>query len=249
MHSDRALAHLLRMRRAELTTVRQVFAPGQKVVELGGGTGYQASLIAAWGCDVLSLDVESRHTPVHEYYPVRIFDGRTIPCDSGTVDVIFSSHVLEHISHLPALLGETRRILKPDGRAVHVLPTPAWRWWTTVGHYPNLLKRVFVRAGVSGPGTPSRAIVGRGGVRALIAKAVRPGPHGVYPSATAELYYFSKRRWAREFARAGFAVERSFAAGLFYTGYSVFPGSPVWLRARASTLLGSSSRVFVLRRG
>ena len=36
------------------------------------------------------------------------------------------------------MLADTLRILKPGGIAVHILPTPSWRWWSIVAHYPFL---------------------------------------------------------------------------------------------------------------
>ena len=40
---------------------------------------------------------------------------------------MFSSNTLEHVKQLDILLKEMRRVLKPRGTMVHILPTSAWR--------------------------------------------------------------------------------------------------------------------------
>ena len=45
-----------------------------------------------------------------------------IPLDDASVDEIRSSHFLEHVGDLAEFMRETQRVLKPNGRAVHVVP-------------------------------------------------------------------------------------------------------------------------------
>ncbi len=66
---------LERIRRAELDSVRRWFRPGARVLELGGGSGFQAAIVASWGCDIVSVDVASKPSPEHQafqrqYHPV-----------------------------------------------------------------------------------------------------------------------------------------------------------------------------------
>jgi ubiquinone/menaquinone biosynthesis C-methylase UbiE len=129
--------HLEAIREAEFAAVRYLFRPGLRVLELGGGTGYQASQIAALGCEVTSIDLAERHRPYQLFYPVIEYDGRHIPAADASIDLVFSSYVLEHIPHLAELLRESRRVLDPQGLAVHVVPTAAWRAWTSVAFFPH----------------------------------------------------------------------------------------------------------------
>lgn len=117
--------HLERLRRAEIEGVRGWFGPGARVLEIGGGSGWQASLIRQWGCEVVSLDVEGRERPPVEFFPVREYDGTHIPFADASFDRIVSSNVLEHVRDLPALLAEMRRVLAPGGLMIHILPSPA----------------------------------------------------------------------------------------------------------------------------
>ncbi len=45
-----------------------------------------------------------------------------IPLGDSSVDEVRSSHFLEHVADLATFMGETYRVLKSGGRAVHVVP-------------------------------------------------------------------------------------------------------------------------------
>ena len=245
-------AQLERLRAFELDRVREWFRPGARVLELGGGSGFQANVIASWGCEVSSLDVEGRPTPPQEHFPVRIYDGRHIPFPDGSFDIAFSSNVLEHIRDLAGSLAEVRRALKRDGLGVHVLPTPSWRLWTSVTHYARIpqvaLRRLTgARALVAAASRETDPASVRGSLGEVVRRNLLPGPHGEYPSAFSELWYFSRRRWLEVFAAAGFEAVRDYPTGLFYTGFSLMPGLSFSTRRGLARALGSSCRVFVMR--
>jgi 2-polyprenyl-3-methyl-5-hydroxy-6-metoxy-1,4-benzoquinol methylase len=67
-------------------------------------------------------------------WPVQDYDGVSIPFPAESFDVVFSSSTLEHISHLRAFQSEMRRALKPGGMAIHIVPSAAWRFWTSLTH-------------------------------------------------------------------------------------------------------------------
>jgi SAM-dependent methyltransferase len=238
------------IRRTELSRVREWFSPGMRVLEIGGGNGYQAAIIAAWGCRIASIDIASRPTPATLYYPIITYDGHNIPFASSSFDRVFSSSVLEHVRHLPALLSEIRRVLKPNGLAIHILPTPSRRFWTSVAHYGYLLLYILRHQPkslrVERPPTAS-TLIQRRGVMYLLRRALFAGPHGEYPSAISELYYFSKRRWFRVFETNGFEVQHYDTNGLFYTGYLLFEGQSVASMQALARYLGSSCHIFVTR--
>lgn len=56
-----------------------------------------------------------------------IQDGR-IDFPDGYFDFVFSNQVLEHVEDLAGVLGEIRRVLKPDGQSLHLFPSrDVWR--------------------------------------------------------------------------------------------------------------------------
>src|SRR5258708_6881039 len=107
------------LRAAELATVYRCFRPGARILELGGGNGFQAALLAAQGFQVESIDVAGRPQG-QGHFPVRDYDGRHIPFDDGVFDHVFSSNVLEHIRDLDATLEEMKRVAKAEATFVHL---------------------------------------------------------------------------------------------------------------------------------
>jgi hypothetical protein len=50
------------------------------------------------------------------------------------------------------------------------------------------------------------------------------------------------------FSKNGFSIVTVSPTGLFYTGYGILPGLSIERRRRLSSMLGSSSHAFVLRK-
>lgn len=243
------MSDLINLRNAEFSCVKHYFHAGIHVLEIGGGNGFQASLLDSLGAKVKSIDVA---LPVGQqtFFAVEIYDGLTIPFSDATFDVVFSSNVLEHVQDINVMMAEIRRVLKADGIAIHILPTPAWRFWTSLTHYAYLAMRVLgLRRPVSGGNVPSLGEkMQRSGLWATVKRVIVAGPHGEYPSAVSELWYFSKARWLELFRKNGFQAISSSPSGIFYTGYSVVNGLSVSVRQKLAKILGSSTCIYVLRK-
>lgn len=243
------MSDLINLRSAEFNCVKHYFHPGIHVLELGGGNGFQASLIDSLGANVKSIDVA---VPAGQqtFFAVEIYDGLTIPFSDATFDVVFSSNVLEHVQDINVMMAEIRRVLKVDGIAIHILPTPVWRFWTSLTHYAYLAMRVLgLRRPVGGGNVPSLGEkIQRSGLWATAKRILVAGPHGEYPSAISEFWYFSKARWLEVFRKNGFQVMHRSPSGIFYTGYSVVTGLSVSVRQKLAKILGSSTCIYVLRK-
>lgn len=238
------------LRSAELEGVREFFQEGDRILEIGGGTGFQAQRISEWGVRVVSVDVSAVLRRRLRRFPVWRYDGQALPFKAESFDVVFSSNTLEHVKHLDTLLEEMRRVLKPRGTMVHILPTSSWRFWTSLAHYlyvGRILTGLTPRMAATGEQVTLRSRA-RGKTIARALKSVLLAPaHGEYPSALAELYFFSRSRWRRVFEHHGLSVAGVRSTGLYYTGYLSFPGVSLRTRARLSAVLGSAGRVFLLR--
>lgn len=243
-----AVTHLERLRAAELDRIRDKLPAGSRVLELGGNYGYQAAILSVWGHQVASIDIAPAAQQT-QFHPVTLYDGKTLTYDDGRFDVVFSSNVLEHVKDLGALLAESRRVLRRNGTAIHILPSPSWRFWTSIAHYAYVsLRTLGVHRPVSGGVVPSVAEkIERRGVWYVIRRALMAGPHGEYPSALSEMYYFSKRRWTKVFRDAGFEVVRVVKSGIFYTGYELLPGLSLDSRRKIAKVLGSATYIYFLR--
>jgi SAM-dependent methyltransferase len=241
---------LRRVRRYELESVRDRFAPGDAVLELGGANGFQASIIAGWGCNVRSFDIAGRPQAAHLYHAVADYDGVHLPLPDASIDIAFSSNVLEHVRCLPALLAETRRVLKPGGIGIHILPTPAWRLWTIVAHYPFLaFTALHIRTGFVdwGDKQARQSRISERGIPYLIKRILWPGPHGEFPGALSELVAYRATHWTRALEGAGFVIQSVGPMGIYYSGYGLFPNVSTEMRCRMSRLLGSSTQLIVAR--
>jgi SAM-dependent methyltransferase len=243
---------LSEIRAFELERVRAVLPRRCRVLEIGAGAGWQAKALSEAGFDVSAIDISAGGYEEQRVWPVQDYDGLAIPFADDSFDVVFSSNVLEHIPDVESFQAEIHRVLRPGGRAVHVLPTGSWRAWTILTHYGYLL-RVVVAAARQG----SRS----GDVEALLAKtrnmslwekltrAAIPPRHGEVGTMLTEVYLFSRFRWRALFQSTGWVVEQIAPVGLFYTGYSL-AGSALRMTGRQSLarVLGSSCLVYVLRR-
>jgi SAM-dependent methyltransferase len=260
--------HLERIRRAEgelaLGWMRQMKPPPARLIEIGGGTGWQSQEFSSAGYDVVSYDLASTEYTANRMFPVRDYDGHKIPEPDGTADIVFSSNVLEHIPHVVAFQSEMLRVLKPDGIALHILPSAPWRLWTSATHYPwvarkvalDLMRRQQTEESESSASRPiDQTLVAAEPNRRsnkfsrLLANNLLPVRHGEFGNSLTELYYFSRFRWTQLFEAAGWRIDTYATNKLAYTSHGLFGlGMGLAVRRRLSHVLGSSCHVFVLRK-
>lgn len=219
-----------------------------RVLELGAGTGEQARLLAQKGYEVAAIDMPSSAYYLQRVFPVTDYDGKSIPYPSNSFDVIFSSNVLEHVEDIDLLLEEIKRVMKPSGRAVHILPTSTCRLWGIAAHYGWLTRRTFdyffrKKGSSSEPAStpkPPRSW------KALI-KTIFPTRHGERGNVLTEAYYFSSFWWKKQFIKHGFRIRKISSNQLFYTMANAFSEKlPLKLRAHLSKLFGSACKIYVL---
>jgi SAM-dependent methyltransferase len=239
---------LHRLRAVEIETVRGWLPPGSRVLELGGGDGFQADVLEDMGCRVSSIDISPRPGAGTTFHSVEPFDGKRIPFSDATFDVVFSSNVLEHILDLPAMLAELTRVCRPEGYAVHLVPSTAWRFWTNLTHFPWLLAQAMA-AGRPRSAKPPSAAHARSRSLSLLSKGLGWAPHGVRGSSWSELYFFSRHHWRRVFEEQGLAILYESDNSLFYTGHTLLSDLPIAARRRLARALGASCHVFVVSSG
>jgi len=240
-----SISFLHELREAELGAAARFIAPHSRVLEIGGGTGFQARQLQAMGHSVESIDRPGSSHPEHREFTVREFDGTAIPFPAAEFDLVFSSHVIEHVADLPRLLAEIRRVLKPGGLSLHLMPSPSWRLWSIVTHYPSLPFLLWGR--LARPGEDPFPLAGRRRGARLVGRALWPGRHGESGNMLSEIYLFGRSRWLREFRAGGFAAREVRPVGLFYTG-NMLLGPLLGLPSRRflARWLGSGSTLYLL---
>jgi SAM-dependent methyltransferase len=243
-----------RVRRAELDCVSGYFPSGARVLEIGGGSGFQASLLAERSCDVTCIDVATRpdlHAQGYgrQYYPVATYDGAKLPFEDASLDAVFSSHALYHACPLEAMLAEIWRVLRPEGLMILILPSSSWRVYTSLAHYPDLVRKVVVRLGRSlGRAVLKADAPARGLQRTRLRDVLMCRPISPAPDVFEERKLFRRERWGRAVVAAGFEVSVLRGGPLFYTGQLFAPGLPFGLRAILARLLGASSFICIARK-
>lgn len=222
------------LRRQELEEMLPRLRKGAHILEIGAGSGQQARELEGAGYKVTAIDLPSSDYAAHRVFPVLYYDGATIPFPDDSFDVVYSSNVLEHVSDLPRLQAEIRRVVKPGGECLHIMPSHVWRFWTSAAAVPGVF--VPYRHGLGVLMT----------IRRLASSALRR--HGERGNVLSELWLFHPAWWRNHFRKAGFEILEDGPVGIFYTA-EILLGFRFGFRARKrlARVLGSSSHFFRVR--
>jgi SAM-dependent methyltransferase len=102
--------------------------PGTRTLEIGAGLGehleYEPAPLPG---EYVSNELRGPMADeIRRRYPdVEVVTGdcqERLPADDASFDRVLAIHVLEHLPDLPAALKEIRRVVKPDGRLLAVIP-------------------------------------------------------------------------------------------------------------------------------
>ena len=251
------------LRLAEVEATLELFkeyAPeGARVLEVGAGRGWQARALARAGYSVEAIDlpatVEISNHARGRIFPITDYDGASVPFEPSAFDVVYSSNVLEHVVEFDRLNEELHRVLKPNGFAIHLVPTSLWRVSSILAYYPaqvvdllRLLRR-RVMADVSSGSEAGGA--GRGVGVAISAKILRrlvPSAHGAIGNPATELFRYSRASWTDTFQSRGWKVVRYGQSDIWATGeYLMGHRLSLEARRRIARLVGGIAHIFVLR--
>jgi ubiquinone/menaquinone biosynthesis C-methylase UbiE len=125
-----------RIRQLEWDAIFQYIPKNAQFLDVGCGAGY--SLMKAknqLNCDIKGIDPEpgahgvGRYTS-EEWKSLPIIQGsaENLPYEDNSFDVVYSSHVLEHVNSEQQALDEMKRVLKPGGVLIIGMPTAAMSW-------------------------------------------------------------------------------------------------------------------------
>jgi ubiquinone/menaquinone biosynthesis C-methylase UbiE len=232
-----------------------------ELLEIGAGTGWQARALSEAGFQVTAIDLPaesavSSHAR-NRHWPIRDYDGAHIPYPDDSFDIIYSSNVLEHVTELDALTDEMKRVLRPDGAALHLLPNSQWRILSLATYYPgqavDLLryfkKRLMPLPEKSNDGDHSVGPRPRG--RSLLRKVLerlQPTSHGAVGNAVSEIGRYSRHSWDRYFRQNGWEIVEYGNNGLVASGdYLLGSALDVPARRRIGKLVGGIAHVYLLR--
>ncbi len=251
--NEKSYLHKIRM--YELQKIIPFLPDGASILEIGAGVGWQAKALSNRGYSVEAIDLSTSRYASGRVWPVVDYDGEHIPFPNAQFDIVLSSNVLEHVKHVEAFQSEILRVLKPEGTAIHILPTFSWRFWAIISFYLSIIERRIHKhlvrdrmpaANMNGSEKPVQAggaTEGNSIVRKLI-----PSRHGEVGNWFTELYLFSRFRWLPLFRRAGWDTRRPIPTGLCYIvllNKYALPGirmAHIW-----SYVLGSSCLIYIMK--
>ncbi len=211
--------HALRAREIEAifqSCPSQCFTRG---LELGAGDGFQSKLLAQYAAALVVTDYSPDFLshPDTETIAYRVCDAERVGevFASGEFDLIYSSNMLEHLPDVSVALAGMHKILRDDGIAIHVMPSPFWKLCQMAGFYPNFvisrIERYFLRQ-FPPSADPSRTWNNNPKVESrrygYLRRLLWPIPHGAATSNLEEFRTFREGYWRARFAEAGFTVAR-----------------------------------------
>jgi SAM-dependent methyltransferase len=243
------------IRQIELELALPLLPKRAKLLELGAGDGWQARQLQDLGFDVSAVDIQAPSQGATQYFPVTVYDGVNLPFSDQSFDAVYSSNVLEHVAQFDQVQRELARILRPDGIAIHCVPSAVWRFWTTLGHPVYALQiawRMLSTRKNAPHASPSldkqRTALRQLSPLARLRTALVSPRHGEHGSLVTEHWLFSHRGWEKRIKASGWHVTSSVPCKIFYTGNELFG-----LRLNGTTrrhlaaIFGSSTFIFVLR--
>ncbi len=254
MTSSEWIDHIQAIRAEELERVLQHYGycfHEKDLLEIGSGSGFQLKILSSICRSSVGLEICDSWYREHRIAEVREYDGRSIPFPDASFDIIFSSHVLQYLTCERELYSEMRRVLRPGGIAVHVVPTSIWRFWSSVLHYPSraqLVLRKFLSVASLGTGSELRTTTKSAWLLRLLVNMLLPHRLGAKGNWFTEHFIFHSSSWRRRLAGYGWIVERIDPLKLWCSGYRMI-GGRLSMRGRdgVARILGSSSIVILAR--
>ena len=214
------------LRDEELKPALEFFPSGKniKILEVGGGNGYQAMKISDMGYSIKSIDIFPRE-PLH--YNVEKINVIKLPYPDQHFDLILTSLVLQHIEHIDSAFKEMNRVLKNDGIMIHIVPNFWWSIFTNFWHYchiPKYLLKSISKRIKSKDNYENKNYIDNSSNNNKTSKVKQLffHPLGCNPSFIHEIFYFRKNNWMKKFEKYSLKVVVIKNCPIFSTGYGIF---------------------------
>lgn len=223
---------------------------GKSVLELGCGGGAQLLAIRGVCSSAVGIDVAVCGDVLTEVLP---YDGRHIPFPDSSFDLIFSSHVIEHIKHEAEIHSEMHRVLRAGGLCVHVVPSAFWRFLSFSLHYPSLAKKALMKLRrvqdnlPEGNNSNATSTSRLKRWRSRLSYAFLPQRHGEFGNWFTEPLHFRQPAWRKRFELHGWRVLSVEPFGPLQSGHYLLKERLSFAaRCRLARIFGAGSFLFIL---
>lgn len=183
--------------------------PSALVLDVGCGAAYQCSVLRSRGYNVVCTDLANNAT----YTNLDVLSDCTyLPFKDNSFDVVYASHLLEHVEDRSNALREMKRVLDPDGDIYVIVPTWIWKIGQLLTYYPELAARFVkwvLRKERQDPAMRTKIPKTGGKLKRLYLKGKRiwlPKVHGTALSNLEELRSFRISSWLKLFRSSGLNV-------------------------------------------
>lgn len=186
-----------------------------KGLELGAGDGFQSKLLIQYIDHLIATDLNDERLSLNststriEYI---ILDAEEVKGSfaPGTFDIVYSSNLMEHLPNVRKCFKGIYNVLKDDGIALHIMPSPGWRFFATLLHFPNKFANILMR--ISNKTSTSTSSKKGNNLKVKREKGSRvknffiPKPHGISSNFISEFFAFSKSKWIKDFEATDFEI-------------------------------------------
>lgn len=144
LSKDKVDANQKRIREVEWEAVRPYIPENSKFLDVGCGAGYSMKMACEdLHCQCTGIDPMpgghgvGRYASLDESLDIVQGVSENIPFEDGSFDVVYSSHVLEHVGDESKALQEMKRVLRDDGVLIIGMPT------AYMAHINNISQIIF----------------------------------------------------------------------------------------------------------
>jgi SAM-dependent methyltransferase len=127
--------------------------PDSLILDFGCGEGWAVYQFRKQGLQAFGVDIENSYESVQkqckeegliradaEIFHTIDMNQYKIPFEDDTFDFVISDQVFEHVQNYPQAIAEIKRVLKPGGSSLHVIPS---RYHPIEGHVFVPLATIF----------------------------------------------------------------------------------------------------------
>lgn len=231
-----------------ITFIRNIDSENKesKILEIGCGDGYGASILRKDNLNVKATDPTPRHPLQTEVICMEV---ENLKFKDDYFDVIYSTHVLEHVDDITIALGEMNRVLKNEGIMIHSVPTVFCALFTlfvnSLAYFRNLFMTFIGKNSIVINRKNIKKIekillyLGRIIYKFHPIRILFPVGHGQSNSVFSSLMMWKRKSWISKFEKCGMTVKFISRVPIAYSMHKVFPFRFIGFRKVIGRYFGS----------